>query len=404
MKYKVTYGKNVYGNKEISAVLNSLKKTTQMGLSVEKFEKKISKLTNKKFTIMVNSGSSACLLLSELLNLKVGDEFIVPALNFPTAVVPFLKKGLIPRIVDICLDDLQIDIDLIKKNITKKTKFILIPNLIGNIPRWDKIRKIVGKKIPLIEDSADTLCPKINKILTGRYTDYTITSFYGSHIISCGGNGGALSLNNVKDYQKGKIIRSWGRYSSIISENDLKKRFNYKINHKIYDKKFVFIEQGYNLEPSELGAAFGLSQLDKLKQNIKIRQINYMILKKFFNNYKRYFKFIDNKSIITTTLLAFPILIKKNPYFDRYKLQIFLEKNGIQTRPIFSGNFLRQPAFKDINYKSINKKFYNADYVTNNGLMFGLHHGLNIKDIDYIKLTFKKFLENTIKNKFSILK
>ena len=168
MKYFVTYGKKVYGKKEIKAVISTIKKTTQMGISVDKFEKKISKLTGKKFTVMCNSGSSACLILSEILDLKSGDEFIVPALNFPTAIVPFLKKGLIPRVVDINLDDLQIDIDLIKKNINKKTKFLLIPNLIGNIPRWDKIRKIVGKKIALVEDSADTLCPKINNILTGK--------------------------------------------------------------------------------------------------------------------------------------------------------------------------------------------------------------------------------------------
>ena len=392
MKYFVTYGKNVYGEKEIKAVINTIKKTTQMGISVDKFEKKISKLTGKKFTVMCNSGSSACLILSEILDLKSGDEFIVPALNFPTAIVPFLKKGLIPRVVDINLDDLQIDIDLIKKNINKKTKFLLIPNLIGNIPRWDKIKKIVGKKIALVEDSADTLCPKINNILTGKYTDYTITSYYGSHIISCAGNGGALSLNNKNDYQKAKIVRSWGRYSTIISENDLKKRFNYKINNKIYDKKFVFIEQGYNLEPSELGAAFGVSQLDQLKKNIGIRQKNYNNLKKFFINQKKYFKFIDNDKSISTTLLAFPILIKKNSPFNRHQLQLFLEKNKIQTRPIFSGNFLKQPAFNKIEYRSISKGFINADYVTDNGLMFGLHHGLNEEHLEYIKKTFNKFL------------
>tara|TARA_B100000989_G_scaffold299038_1_gene292337 strand:- start:6774 stop:7964 length:1191 start_codon:yes stop_codon:yes gene_type:complete len=392
MKYLVTYGKNVYGTKEISAVLSRLKKTTQMGLSVNKFEKKISQLTNKRYTVMVNSGSSACLILSEILDLKKGDEFIVPALNFPTAIVPFLKKGLIPRVIDVSLDDFQIDINLIKKNITKKTKFLLIPNLIGYIPRWDKIRKIVGKKIVLVEDSADTLNPKINNILTGKYTDYTITSYYGSHIISCAGNGGALSLNNKREYQKSKIIRSWGRYSTIVSENDLKKRFNYKINNKIYDKKFVFIEQGYNLEPSEFGATFGLSQLEQLKKNIRIRQLNYKNLKNFFLNYKKYFSFIENEKSISTTLLAFPILIKKNSSFDRHELQLFLEKNGIQTRPIFSGNFLKQPAFKKIKYRGISRKFKNADYITDNGLMFGLHHGLNYKYINYIKKKFNDFI------------
>ena len=395
MKYFVTYGKNVYGKKEISSVIKTMKKTTQMGKSVDKFEKEISKITGKKFTVMCNSGSSACLILSEILNLKKGDEFIVPALNFPTAIVPFLKKGLIPKVVDVNLDDLQIDIDLIKKSITKKTKFLLIPNLIGNIPRWDKIRKIVGKKkIALVEDSADTLCAKINNILTGKYSDYTITSYYGSHIISCAGNGGALSLNNKNEYQKAKIIRSWGRYSTIISENDLKKRFNYKINNNIYDKKFVFIEQGYNLEPSELGASFGVSQLNQLKKNIMIRQKNYNNLRKFFSVNEKYFKYIDNNKSISTTLLAFPILIKEDSPFNRHQLQLFLERNKIQTRPIFSGNFLKQPGFKKIKYRSTSKEFVNADYVTDNGLMFGLHHGLTNRHTDYIKKIFNKFLKN----------
>jgi CDP-6-deoxy-D-xylo-4-hexulose-3-dehydrase len=396
MNYKITYGKNVYGSDEIKAVNQCISKTTQMGKYVLSFEKKISKLTNKKFTVMANSGSSACLLLSEILNLKKGDEFIVPAVNFPTAIVPFIKKGLIPRVIDIDLENLQIDIKKIKQNITKKTKFALIPNLIGYIPRWDLIRKAVGKKFILVEDSADTMGPKINNKLTGNYTNYTISSFYGSHVINCAGNGGALSLNDKHEYKRSSIIRSWGRLSSVINENNLKERFNYKINNKIYDKKFVFTELGYNLEPSEIGSAFGLVQLQKLKKNISIRVKNYKLLENYFKNYSQYFYYIKNDKQINTALLAFPVVVKKNAPFNRFQLQLYLEKSKIQTRPIFSGNFLKQPAFKKILFKSLEKKFPNADHLTDNGLMFGLHHGLKPKDISFIikKLDFflKKFL------------
>ena len=399
MKYKVTYGKNVYNKEEILSVNKAISKSTQMGKNVLSFENKISKLVNKNYTVMCNSASSAFLILAEILDLKKGDEFIVPALNFPTAIVPFLKKGLIPKIVDINIENLQIDLNSLKKNLTKKTKFALIPNLVGNVPRWDLIKKIVGNKIILVEDSADTIGPKINNKLVGNYSDFTITSFYGSHIISCAGNGGALSLNKKKDYLRARILRSWGRYSSIISESDFKRRFNFKINNKIYDKKFVFIEQGYNLEPSELGAAFGLVQLKKLNKNIKKRIFNYYLLRKYFLKYKNYFNIIDNNSKnISTALLAFPIVLKKKIPFTRHKLQIFLEKNKIQTRPIFSGNFLLQPAFKKTKFKSLLKKFDNSDHVTDNGLMFGLHQGLNVQKINYIKKTFQKFLKKYLKS------
>jgi CDP-6-deoxy-D-xylo-4-hexulose-3-dehydrase len=391
MKYKITYGKNVYGKQEISSVHKCISKTTQMGKNVYSFEEKISKLTCKKYTVMVNSGSSACLLLSEVLKLKKNDEFIIPAVNFPTAIVPFIKKGLVPRVLDVNLDNLQINLDELKRNINNKTKFILIPNLIGNIPRWDLIRKIVGKRIVLIEDSADTLDARINSIPTGHYSDYTICSFYGSHVINCAGNGGSLSLNNKNEYLRAKIIRSWGRLSSIINEDNHKERFNYKIQNKIYDKKFVFSEQGYNLEPSEIGAAFGLVQLKKLKKNLNTRIRNYNLLKNYFNYKKKYFNFINNEKIIKTSLLAFPIIIKNNSPFKRFELQIFLEKNKIQTRPIFSGNFLIQPAFKRINYVC-KSNLFNSNIITSNGLMFGLHHGLNINHINYIIKIFDKFL------------
>ena len=190
---KISYGKNVYGIEEINAVNRQLKKTTQMSSSVKKFEDKITALFNKKFGLMVNSGSSALTLAMDLLNLKKDDEIITPALNFGTAVSAIVKSGAKPIFVDININTLQILEDEIENKITKKTKAILIPNLIGNIPNWPKIKKITKKyNIILIEDSADTLGAKINNKSTGFYSDISITSFYGSHVISCAGNGGLL--------------------------------------------------------------------------------------------------------------------------------------------------------------------------------------------------------------------
>ena len=172
--------------------------------------------------IMVNSGSSALMLLVEMLNLKKGDEFLTPIVTFPSTIVPFIKKGIIPKFIDVNLENLQIDLDQLKKNITSKTKAIVVPNLIGNIPDWKKIKKFIkNKKIILIEDSADTLGYKIDQKVNG-ISDYSITSFYGSHVINCAGTGGALMLNDKKLLLKGKVLRSWGRLSSIIKEDNLK--------------------------------------------------------------------------------------------------------------------------------------------------------------------------------------
>ena len=144
----------------------------------------------------------------------------------------------------------------------------MIPNLIGNVPDWKKIYKISRKfKLPIIEDSADTLGASIDRKPTGVYSDISITSFYGSHIISCAGNGGMLLTNNKKYYEKAKVLRSWGRMSTLIKDpENIVKRLNIKLKGIDYDKKFVFSELGYNFEPSEIGAAFGLVQLKKFRK------------------------------------------------------------------------------------------------------------------------------------------
>ena len=194
---RISYGKNVYGKEEIEAVLNQLKKTTQMSKSVNSFENKISKFFSKKYGLMVNSGSSALTLAANVLNFTKGDEVITPCLNFGTAVSSIILSGATPVLVDIDIETLQINVSQISKKISKKTKAILIPNLIGNIPNWSEIYKIAKKnKLKIIEDSADTLGATINRRSTGFYSDISITSFYGSHIISCAGNGGMFLTND----------------------------------------------------------------------------------------------------------------------------------------------------------------------------------------------------------------
>tara|TARA_B100001057_G_C22862923_1_gene955336 strand:+ start:2737 stop:3930 length:1194 start_codon:yes stop_codon:yes gene_type:complete len=393
---KISYGKNVYGREEINAVLNKLKKTTQMGIAVTKFENKIAKLFAKKYGLMVNSGSSALTLAMNVFGFKKGDEIITPCLNFGTAVSSIVLTGATPIFVDVDIDTLQIDIKKIQKKISKKTKGIVVPNLIGNIPNWPEIKKIAKKhKLKVIEDSADTLGATINKRPTGIYSDISITSFYGSHIISCAGNGGMLLTNDKSCYERAKILRSWGRMSTLIPDSEnINKRLNIKLNGIDYDKKFVFSEVGYNFEPSEIGASFGLVQLKKFKSFNSLRNKNFINHSLFFRKNKKFFITPNIGKNIKTNFLAYPLIIKPNKHFNRKNLQIFLEKNNIQTRPIFSGNILRHPAFKKLkSNKNKIKSFKNSDYIMKNGLLIGCHQGLSKKNIVFIHKKISQFLK-----------
>ena len=261
---KVYYGKAVYNSKEINAVINVLKNeglSLVDGKNVKRLEKTVSKMFGKKYGLMVNSGSSALTLAARVLNFNEKDEIITPCLNFGTAVSSIILSGAKPNFVDIEIDTLQIDTKKIEKKINKKTKGILVPNLIGNIPDWKLIKKISKKyNLKVIEDSADTLGATIKNKTTGTYSDISITSFYGSHIISCAGNGGMFMTNDKDIYERAKVLRSWGRMSTLIKDSEnINKRLNIKLSNIEYDKKFVFSEVGYNFEPSEVGASFGLS-------------------------------------------------------------------------------------------------------------------------------------------------
>ena len=391
---KISYGKCVQTSKDVKALSKRLKETTQMSRSTKTFEKKISKLFSKKYGLMVNSGSSALMIAYDILPFKKGSNFITPVLTFSTTVGMMVRSGYIPNFIDVNLNNFCIDEDKIEKAINKKTVGIVIPNLIGFLPDWKKINKIAKKyKLIIIEDSADTLGGKMNNISSGKYSDISITSFYGSHIITCAGNGGMICLNDRNLYIKSCLLRSWGRRSSLFGSNSelIKNRFGKKIDGIYYDQKFVFDEIGYNFEPSEIGAAYGLEQLKRLKNNIKKRRDNFKIHNKFFSKISLFRKPIIKKNI-NTALLAYPINIKPNKFFSRTDLQIYLEKQGIQTRPVFTGNILRQPAFKKI--KCIKRgKFNNADNIMKNSLLIACHHGLSKKNLNFIHKKILKFIK-----------
>jgi CDP-6-deoxy-D-xylo-4-hexulose-3-dehydrase len=398
---RVPYGLSVHGKQEIDAVKAVLKTSTQMGVNVRNFEKKIAKLFLKKKGLMTNSGSSAILLAMETLDFPPGSEIITPILTFSTTVGYIVKNNWIPIFADVDEGTYCISTKKIEKLITKKTRAIIAPNLMGNIVDWKKIAEVVKrKKILIIEDSADTLGAKFKNKSASSYSDISITSFYGSHIINCAGNGGMVCFNDEKKYIRAKLLRSWGRSSSLYDEKSekIENRFNIRLDGIPYDKKFVFEKIGHNLEPSELGAAFGLVQLKKLSSNIKKRIDNFKSHTIFFEKYSDYFVLPKQLPNSYTGWLAYPITIKENVPFTRNNMQIFLEKKNIQTRVIFTGNILRQPGFKDIKTKSKKDEFPEADKVMKNGILIACHHGLTKKMKKHIYNSIHEFMKRYLKN------
>ena len=389
----VPYGKTVHGEEEIAAVVSVLRTSTQMGKHVREMEEKVAHSFHKKHGVMVNSGSSANYLAVEILNLPADSEVITPVLTFSTTVAPLIKNKLIPAFVDVKPGTFNIDADQVEKMITPKTKALMIPNLLGNLPDWKKLREIADRHhLFVIEDSADTLGATINGESVGKYTDLSTTSFYGSHVINCAGNGGMLCMNDDKLAERAKLLRSWGRSSSLFVESEaIENRFNIQVDGIDYDAKFVFEALGYNLEPSEMGAAFGLVQFKKLNQNIDAREKAFAEHTKFFSQYEDWFILPKQLPHSRTGWLAFALTIKDSAPFNRRQLQIFLEKRNIQTRTVFTGNILRQPGFQNIKRLEAEGGYPHADQVMRGGILLGCHHGLTTEMMAHIHQSFEEF-------------
>lgn len=389
----VPYGRTVHGEEEIAAVVEVLRTSTQMGKNVRAMEEGIAALFDKKYGIMLNSGSSANYLGVEVLDLPAGSEVITPTLTFSTTVAPQVKNNLIPAFVDVEPGTYNIDVDQVEAMITEKTKLLMIPNLLGNLPDWKKLRDIAKRhNLLTFEDSADTVGATIDGVSSGTFTDISMTSFYGSHVINCAGNGGMLCVNNEEYDRKARLLRSWGRSSSLFVESEaIENRFNVKVDGIPYDAKFVFEALGYNIEPNEAGAAFGLIQLAKLNKNIALREDAYQKNMAFFKQYEEWFILPKQLPNSRTGWLAFPLTIKEGAPFSRTEMQIFLEKRNIQTRTIFTGNILRQPGFKNIPCKKSPNGYPNTDQVMRGGILIACHHGLTQEMIDHIHESFTVF-------------
>ena len=338
-----------------------------MSKKTKEFEKYFAKKIGAKYCLMVNSGSSANLLaLFCAVNplrknhLKKNDECLVPAVCWSTTLWPIIQVGLTPKILDVNIDNFSLDLNTIKKNITKKTKAIMVVNVLGNCAELDKIRKYADEKnIILIEDNCESLGSVYKNKYLGTYGDFSSFSFYFSHQITAG-EGGMIVCKSEKDFRILKSLRAHGWDREINKKNR---------------NKFNFINQGFNLRPLEVSAAIALSQLKRLDNMMKIRSYNRNEIIKSLKNSNEWndqFVFFEPADNLKPSWFGLPLLINKR-YIKKKKLFLdYLNKNKVDTRPIISGNFANQPAIKLLKIKIDKKKLINSQEIDNRGFFIGL--------------------------------
>ena len=393
-KYIYPLIENPFSDDDITKGINVLK-SKQLTLSKEtkNFEKKFTAKLKSKYSLMVNSGSSANLLALQCLinpyrknRLKKDDEIIIPTLCWSTSLWPIVQSNLKPVFVDINPKTLNIDEEKLEKKITHKTKAILLVNVLGNSCDMNKIIKIKKKyNLILIEDNCESLGSKYKKKYLGTYGDFSSFSFYSSHQISSG-EGGMICCKDKNDYNIIKSLRSHGWSRGTSFENEIYKK------NKFLDKRFIFFNSGFNLRPTEVSAAIGHNQFKRMDKLMKIRNINRKkIINSLLNN--SYLKnkidfYYENKFVNPSWFgLSIKILIKN---FNKKKIIKKLENNGIETRPIISGNFADQPAAKLYGI-SLNQKFPNTDKVYNTSFFIGLPtKQINNKFLKKIVSAFEK--------------
>lgn len=383
---KVYYAEANYSDEEINAVIEVLKNNRLAlmgGKNVQKLESKVANIFNKDYGLMTNSGSSANLMGVMALNLKKGTKVITPSLTFSTTVSPIVQSGLKPFFIDVERETMQIDTSVLKKIPLDGVSAICVPNLIGNVANWEEIFNFAKEnKLKTIEDSADTIGYQYSTDLN-NWSDVSTTSFYASHVVTGAGFGGMACFKDKENFDLGLSLRGWGRRSSLYGETeDYERRFNAKIDDINYDDKYIFDDIAYNFLPSEISAAFALVQLKNLESNINNRLDNYNYLKDNLSYSDNFFvpSSYDN---VKTGWLAFPVLLQNRLASKRKEVQIFLEKAGIQTRTIFTGNILRQPVAKKFEWDSFGN-FSVSDNIMETGILLGCHNRQTKEKMDYM--------------------
>jgi len=367
-----------------------------------KFEKELSEFIGIKYLITVNSGSSANLVAFSTLTssklgsraIKKGDEVIGVAAGFPTTVNPIVQFGAVPVFVDIDLTTHNVNVDLIEAAITPKTKAIMLAHTLGNPYNVEKVKALCDKyNLWLVEDCCDALGAKYNGKHVGTFGDIATCSFYPAHHITMG-EGGAVFTNNSELITIAESFRDWGRdcYCNPGCDNTCEKRFEHQLGDlpQGYDHKYTYSHLGYNLKITDMQAACGLAQLKRLPEFIKKRNSNFDYLSKRLSTLTDFIELTKPTENSTPSWFGFPITLKDNAGASRLDFVRYLDQHKIGTRLLFAGNLIRQPYFKDIEYR-VAGDLINTDITMNQTLWLGIYPGLGKEHLDYISEKFEEF-------------
>lgn len=371
------------------------------GRYTEEFEKKLANQVGSRYCLLVNSGSSANLLAFASLTssklgerqIKPGDEIITVAASFPTTINPILQYGCIPVFIDIDIPTYNIIADRIESAITDKTKAIFIAHTMGNPFDLTKVSEIAKKhNLWLIEDNCDALGAAYNGKPTGSFGDLSTYSFYPAHHITMG-EGGAVCINNPKLKKIVESFRDWGRdcWCATGCDNTCGKRFETDFEQLPpgYDHKYTYSEIGYNLKATDIQAAIGVSQLNRLGEFIMRRRKNHNSLTERLKQFEDHFILPEPTQNSEPSWFGFMITLRDEKA-DRLKLIRYLEENKIGTRLLFGGNITKQPAYKNSNYR-IHQDLTNTDIVMNRSFWIGVWPGLDNDHFDYITEKIKAY-------------
>jgi CDP-6-deoxy-D-xylo-4-hexulose-3-dehydrase len=395
---RIFYSSSVHDEREIEAVVEVLRSGPQglwPGRRVVRMEHEVAARFGKAEGVMCNSGSSALYLALELLELPPGAEVVTCALTFSTDVAPIVRGGWVPVFVDCEPLTYCVDVDRIEEAITERTGALLFPNLIGNAPDWDRIAEIAARHdLPVIEDSCDTLGATLRGTPTGTRSTLSVTSFANSHIITCAGNGGMVMTDDEAQRDRAVMLRRWGRRSEVNFFGSKRRARDYweDLDGIHYDNQFIFDEVAWNFEPSEIGAAFGLEQLQKLPDNLALRRRHFARYTEHLARHADRFALPVQLPGLETAWLGYPLLLDPDAGFERAELQAFLDGVGIDTRTIWTGNVTRQPMLGGVPVRVPPDGLPNADAVMARGVLLPLSHAFGDDTLDVVTGRVDEFL------------
>jgi CDP-6-deoxy-D-xylo-4-hexulose-3-dehydrase len=405
-KSRINYAGRVFDSQElVNAVEASLDFWLTEGRFSEEFSGKIAEFLGIEHVLLTNSGSSANLLAfaaltSEKLGnkrLKPGDEVISVAAGFPATVTPIIQYGLIPVFIDLHIPTYNIDVEMMRKAITPKTRCIFLAHTLGNPFNIDAVIELAKENdLWVIEDNCDALGSEYRGGKTGTFAHISTMSFYPAHHITTG-EGGAVSTNDPQLAQLIRAFRDWGRdcYCAGGENNTCGKRFSQLFGNLPFgfDHKYVYSEVGYNLKMTDIQAAIGAAQIDKLPHFCDRRKENFKEWTRIFSKYPDYFILPEATEGADPAWFAFIVTLKDSAPFKRDDLTGYLNAKLVETRNLFAGNMTKQPGFMNHNFR-IADHLNNTDYIMNNTFFLGTYPGLKKEMLDYAEEVLNSFIKS----------